>query len=89
MNFKITPAAVNALHVVAAILPTAAGSAILGGGGNTAIAITLFASSILSALAQSFHFSASATNLINNLPMIVAAVIKAAETPAIEVPEKK
>jgi hypothetical protein len=89
MDLKITPTTINALHMVAAILPSAAASALLGSGGNTYIATSLFASTVLSAVAQSFHFSATTRNIINNLPMIVAAVSKAAETNVADVVDAK
>jgi hypothetical protein len=82
MALKINPTALNAIHVGAAAIPSGCAMALLGSGGNTYIALALFSSAILSALAQSLHFNGATTNVINNLPMIIAAVQKAAETPA-------
>jgi hypothetical protein len=44
--------------------------------------LALFSSAILSALAQSLHFNSATVSVINNLPMIIAAVQKAAEMPS-------
>ena len=82
MAISINPTAFNAIHVGAAAIPSGCAMALLGSGGNTYIALALFSSAILSALAQSLHFNSATVSVINNLPMIIAAVQKAAEMPS-------
>ena len=74
MSFQIGPSTLNAIHVAAAAIPAASATALVGSGGSTWIALALFASSILSATAQTLHFSGAANNLIKNLPQIVMVV---------------
>lgn len=91
MSFQIGPSTLNAIHVAAAAIPAASATALVGSGGSTWIALALFASSILSATAQTFHFSGAANNLIKNLPQIVMALQMAMndnKTPSEEVKDK-
>jgi len=72
MRFQISPNALNVIHLATAAIPGAVATALVSGGGNNALAASLFASAILSAIAQACHFSATTVSVINALPALTA-----------------